>query len=139
MIAGLITAIDAGLIVMVIEKLLKDKSKYTILQIIAFLIIIVVLIIVPITFYSYCTRDGPSSIPIGLDNSKDKKSNSNNIGYNLYSMGDYEGAISSFDEALKQDPNYALAWGNKGLALEKLGQKQEADKANSTARSLRVS
>jgi len=45
-----------------------------------------------------------------------------NIAYiHMVEKGDYETAISYFDQALKFNPNYANAWYNKGFAYELMG------------------
>jgi len=39
---------------------------------------------------------------------------------------DYEGAIRNFNEAIRLDPKYAIAYGNRGVAYSKLGEYQKA-------------
>ena len=40
----------------------------------------------------------------------------------LISQGKYDEAIKAYDEAIRLDPNYAMAWNNKGDALNYSGQ-----------------
>jgi tetratricopeptide (TPR) repeat protein len=47
-------------------------------------------------------------------------------GNNQYRQEHYWEAIQCYDHALAQDPDYARAWNNKGLALTKLGRLDEA-------------
>jgi tetratricopeptide (TPR) repeat protein len=44
----------------------------------------------------------------------------NNIGWALIKLGNYTGAITYLDKALKIDPNYKLALNNKAWALNQL-------------------
>jgi tetratricopeptide (TPR) repeat protein len=44
-------------------------------------------------------------------------------------LGKYEEAIQCFDKAIELDPNYAIAWSNKGNALDELGMHNEAIQA----------
>ena len=44
----------------------------------------------------------------------------------LDSRGQYEDAISAFDEALSIKPDYAEAWANKGISFKRLGRYQDA-------------
>ncbi|NJR21811.1 MAG: tetratricopeptide repeat protein [Richelia sp. CSU_2_1] len=47
-------------------------------------------------------------------------------GMDLAEKGDYRGAIAAYDRALRIDPNYALAYNNRGNARSDLGDKQGA-------------
>jgi len=47
-------------------------------------------------------------------------------GAESFHMHEYDEALSSFDMALKLDPNYADAWINKGSALYELGMYHDA-------------
>jgi tetratricopeptide (TPR) repeat protein len=47
-------------------------------------------------------------------------------GLQRYDNGDFRGAISSYDQALKFKPDDLLAWGNRGNALYNLGKYEEA-------------
>jgi tetratricopeptide (TPR) repeat protein len=132
----LLAAFLAGIVSQLIYDLLKIRKIY---------MVIVVLILVPSVIALFYYGTSPS-IQTGFDNSSASKSSYNNRGYNLYLMGEKEGANKSFEEAnrffdkaLEEDPDYALAWGNKGNALAKLGRKAEADKAFANARSLQIS
>ena len=44
----------------------------------------------------------------------------------LINVGRKEEALVPCEEALKIDPNSALAWANKGAALDNLGRNEEA-------------
>ncbi len=48
----------------------------------------------------------------------------------------FEEALSAFDRAIQVDPEYALAWYNRGHALRALGRDEEADAAYEKAISL---
>ena len=37
-------------------------------------------------------------------------------GNKLYNQGDYQAAISDYDEAIRLDPKYTRAYNNRGLA-----------------------
>ena len=52
-----------------------------------------------------------------------------NEGYNYGEKGELQKAIEWFDKAIKLKPDYALAYHNKGLALEQLGKYKEAIKS----------
>jgi tetratricopeptide (TPR) repeat protein len=47
-------------------------------------------------------------------------------GIDLTGKGDYRGAIAAYDRALRIDPNYALAYNNRGTMRSELGDKQGA-------------
>jgi len=49
-----------------------------------------------------------------------------NEGVALYEQGDYQGALSKFEEATKADPALVAAWSDKGCALGRLGQRGAA-------------
>ena len=49
------------------------------------------------------------------------------------SLGQYEGAIASYDSALKIDPNDADAWFDKAMTLKKMGKSKEAESCVETA------
>ena len=53
----------------------------------------------------------------------------NNKGVALYLLGKYDEAIQAYDEAIRLDPEMAMAWNNKGWALHKLGKYDEAIQA----------
>ena len=44
-----------------------------------------------------------------------------NRGNKLYSQGDYQAAISDYDEAIRLNPKYTEAYGNRGNAKSELG------------------
>jgi tetratricopeptide (TPR) repeat protein len=52
-----------------------------------------------------------------------------NKGIALNSQGQYDEAITAYDEAIRLDPNYAVAWNNKGTALSNQGNYDEAIQA----------
>jgi tetratricopeptide (TPR) repeat protein len=39
---------------------------------------------------------------------------------------DYQGAIKNFNEAIRLDPEYAIAYSNRGIAYSKMGEYQQA-------------
>jgi len=47
-------------------------------------------------------------------------------GYVLFAMGEYQQALVEFDKAITIDPNYSLAWNNKGLTFQKLERYEES-------------
>jgi len=53
----------------------------------------------------------------------------NNKGVALYNEGKYDEAIQAYDEAIRLDPEMAMAWYNKGNALYVLGKYDEAIQA----------
>jgi Flp pilus assembly protein TadD len=48
----------------------------------------------------------------------------------------YEEAIEALDKALELDPQFAYAWYNKGVVLEKLGKSDEAQVCYDKAKEL---
>lgn len=54
----------------------------------------------------------------------------------LTRMGRYETALEAIDHAIQIDPAYAHAWSQKGVLLEKMGHKQEADAAYDRVKAL---
>jgi len=55
-------------------------------------------------------------------------------GLALYDLKRYEEVIAAYDQTLRLDPNYATAYHNKGLALDQLGRRQEAQQAREKAK-----
>jgi Tfp pilus assembly protein PilF len=51
-------------------------------------------------------------------------------------VGDNKSAASNLDEAVQADPTSAKAWASRGLAYERLGQKEKA--AGSYAKALNI-
>ncbi|MFC1916283.1 fused MFS/spermidine synthase [Chloroflexota bacterium] len=49
-----------------------------------------------------------------------------NVGLNLESQGKVKEAIAEYDEAIRSDPYFFVAYNNRGVAYEKLGQLQQA-------------
>ncbi|MGJ5634586.1 tetratricopeptide repeat protein, partial [Nostoc sp. CALU 1950] len=49
-----------------------------------------------------------------------------NQGVEQHEVGDFAGAIASYDSALKFKPDYHQAWNNRGNTLDKLGRFEEA-------------
>jgi hypothetical protein len=50
-------------------------------------------------------------------------------GNDLYDKGDYAGALAQYEKAIQTDPDNAVLWSYKGLALDHLGKYQEAIEA----------
>ena len=50
----------------------------------------------------------------------------NKGGNEQYNLGDFEGAIVSYDKALEIKPDYHEVWNNRGNALDDLGRSEEA-------------
>jgi hypothetical protein len=53
-----------------------------------------------------------------------------------YELKRFEEALAACDQAIRLDPNSALAYNNKGFALERLGRKEDAQQAFKRARQL---
>jgi tetratricopeptide (TPR) repeat protein len=47
-------------------------------------------------------------------------------GNEQYNLGDFKGALNSYDKALEFKPDYHYAWNNRGAVLGKLGRPEEA-------------
>jgi tetratricopeptide (TPR) repeat protein len=56
-----------------------------------------------------------------------------NKGVALYYQGKYDEAIKAYDEAIRLDPNYAMAWYYKALVFKALGRTGDADAAYAKA------
>lgn len=142
-VAGFLVAIDITLISAYLKYVYRENAPGDInIKKFKYKIILLMIISVPavVILYAYGTSESPGDIPTGFDDSSFSKSTViyNNIGYNHYKAKQYEKAIESLDKALEQDPDYALAWGNKGEALEELGRQEEADEAFDKARRLQL-
>ena len=59
-----------------------------------------------------------------------------NRGNTLHQLKRYQEALAAYEQATLLDPNYAGAYLNKGIILEKLGEKREAKRAYERARQL---
>jgi tetratricopeptide (TPR) repeat protein len=44
--------------------------------------------------------------------------------YGFFSQGEYQEALSCYDEILEMDPDYVKAWYDKGVVLGELGKYQ---------------
>jgi tetratricopeptide (TPR) repeat protein len=44
----------------------------------------------------------------------------------LYELNRYDEALVAYDQAIRLDPNYAIAYKNRGITLERLGRKKDA-------------
>jgi Tfp pilus assembly protein PilF len=53
----------------------------------------------------------------------------NNLGWAMYNLGDYRGALSNFELATEFEPSMCLAWNNLGLSWQQLGDLREAERA----------
>lgn len=99
---------------------------------IGLLLIITIFIIVILVVY---TQYPTPALRSGIDHeTANIKVSWNNEGMALYNQGNYTGAIACYDRATGIDPEYALAWSNKGNALKALHRNAEAEKAFSEAR-----
>jgi tetratricopeptide (TPR) repeat protein len=62
------------------------------------------------------------------------------MGFLLREQGRYDEALSAFDRAVEIDPQYTMAWNNRGTTLASLGRYDEAilacDKAIETGQQL---
>lgn len=54
----------------------------------------------------------------------------------LKDQGRYKEALRAYEEALRLEPTYVLAWHNKGITLNALGRQQEAQLCYEKAREL---
>ena len=50
-----------------------------------------------------------------------------NLGLTYLDLGQYERAIEDFDEAIRLNPQSAIAYNNRGVAYERLGKTREAE------------
>jgi len=94
-----------------------------------------ILILLITLSWSYTQYTEPP-LPSGIDNNKSTniKVAWNNLGVALYRQENYTGAIKCYDEAIKIDSKYVLAWSNKGNALNKLDYNDDAKYAFAKAR-----
>jgi tetratricopeptide (TPR) repeat protein len=92
--------------------------------------ILVVLFILSLVIIYMAADRTETNLPTGIDKeSLNVPSVWNNKGYLNYTKGKYNNAIKCYDEAIKLDPFYSIAWNNKGIALKKLGHLSEANAA----------
>ena len=56
--------------------------------------------------------------------------NENNHGYVLYKQGNLDGAILSYSKSIEIDPNFAMAYYNRGLAKREKGDLAEIGRAH---------
>ena len=71
----------------------------------------------------------PSIIAIEVSSDESQQNNKdyfNNLGYELYSLGNYTGAIVYYDKVLAIDPNDKYALAATGVTLNDLGNYSEA-------------
>jgi tetratricopeptide (TPR) repeat protein len=61
------------------------------------------------------------------------------LGEKLYSQGDLQGAVSSYDRALEMNPKVALAYYNRGVCRYALGDKQGGIKDIALAKDMLLS
>lgn len=115
------------LIFFILQIKLKKEITWDSLGLIAFALILFLFVVA--LLYSYTQHSDPP-LPNGVDfESKDIKAALNNMGMALYMQNNYTGAIKYYDTAIEIDPEYVLAWSNKGNALMALNRKAEAEKA----------
>jgi len=97
-------------------------------------IALVMIFIFSITLLWSYTQYSEPTLPSGVDNeSISIKAALNNIGVALYKEKNYTGAIKYYDRAIEKDPDYVLAWSNKGDALKALHRDDEAEDAFASA------
>jgi tetratricopeptide (TPR) repeat protein len=97
-------------------------------------LILITIIFISAILIVYTQYPAPA-IPKGLDGGTENiKASWNNKGVAHYNKGNYTDAIACYDRAIEIDPDYALAWGNKGNALKALHRNAEAEKAFDEAR-----
>lgn len=101
-------------------------------------IIITIFILIVFTLISTYIQNPQPDLPRGIDNvSIDTiKSLWNNEGVSLYRQQNYTGAILCFDKAIGMDPEYTLAWTNKGDALKELERFPESESCYEKARKI---
>jgi tetratricopeptide (TPR) repeat protein len=58
----------------------------------------------------------------------------NGLGICWAAKSDLTKAIAAYDEAVRLDPNFAIAWFNRGLALQAAGRGAEAEASFQRAR-----
>lgn len=98
-------------------------------------IAIAILLIFIISALLACTQYAKPLLAHGIDNeSTSIKAAWNNMGVALYKQENYSGAIKYYDKATEIDPEYVLAWSNKGDALKALHKDAEAEEAYAKAR-----
>jgi tetratricopeptide (TPR) repeat protein len=61
------------------------------------------------------------------------------LGNILYSQDKYDEAVKAYDEAIRLNPQFAMAWNNKGVALKSLGRTAEANAVIAKAKEMGVS
>jgi tetratricopeptide (TPR) repeat protein len=109
------------------EKKLARKSLPKIAIAVIFIFLITLLL-------SYSQYQKPL-LHCGIDNeSSTIKAAYNNKGVALYMEENYTGAIKYYNKAIELDPDYVLAWCNKGNALKALHRDTEAERAFARAR-----
>lgn len=112
---------------------LNPKRKLTRRSLAKRILLAVIFIFFITLLWSYTQYSEPP-LPNGIDNeSTNNKVAFNNIGVVLYKEGNYTGAIEYYDKAIEMDPEYVLAWSNKGDALKAL-HRADAEKAYAKAR-----
>ncbi len=79
---------------------------------------VVVIVLISVVILLLYVGTSETSITLtGFDTSSTAtKSIYNNMGYNWYTMREYDKAIEFYEKAIEEDPNYALALNNKALA-----------------------
>lgn len=112
------------------EKKLTRRSLAKIA--VAMIFISIIILVWAFTQYS------EPPLPNGIENeSTNIKVAFNNGGVALYKQQNYTGAIKYYDKAIEIDPEYVLAWSNKGDALKALHRDTEAERAFANARKAR--
>lgn len=126
---GLMTALFAIVVSALLDWIKGEPIKLSLKKIIIILFILSIFVL-PL---SYIQNPVPN-LPSGIDKeSTDIQAAWNNKGFALYKQGNYTGAANCYDEALKLDPNYVLAWSNKGDALKALHRDADAKRAYGNA------
>jgi tetratricopeptide (TPR) repeat protein len=112
----------------------KKPTRSSLAKRIVFAIIFIFLITLLWSYTQYSEPSLPNGIENGLTNTKAAL---NNKGVALYKQQNYTDAIKCYDEAIEIDPEYVLAWSNKGDALKALNRDTEAERAFANARKAR--
>ncbi len=71
-------------------------------------------------------REGANILRISSLRYNKKMEKGANTGFILNKLGRFEEALSAHERSIALDPEYAIPWHNKGIALGRLGRNEEA-------------